>query len=123
MSQHRHTVLVLGADLFFAAKINEAAKQAGVETVYLRRDQTLKELILMFRPALIILNLDSTQLNPIAVLRELERAAEAERIPTLGYVAHVNTGVQATARQAGCDRILARSAFTRDLVKILASVA
>jgi phosphoketolase len=41
-------------------------------------------------------------------------------IPTVGFLSHVQKDLAVAAREAGCDRIVARSAFTRDLPRILA---
>jgi hypothetical protein len=44
-------------------------------------------------------------------------------IPTLGFVSHIkshiNTKLQEQARIEGCDRILARSVFDRNLANLL----
>ena len=41
-------------------------------------------------------------------------------VSTVGFLSHVQKDLAVAAREAGCDRIVARSAFTRDLPKILA---
>ncbi len=38
----------------------------------------------------------------------------------MGFLSHVQKDLAVAAKEAGCDRIMARSAFTRDLPKIIA---
>jgi CheY-like chemotaxis protein len=40
-------------------------------------------------------------------------------VPVVGFFAHVETELQQRARAVGFDRVLARSAFTQQLVEIL----
>jgi hypothetical protein len=41
-------------------------------------------------------------------------------VPTVGFLSHVQKDLAVAAREAGCDRVVARSAFTKDLPRILA---
>jgi hypothetical protein len=38
----------------------------------------------------------------------------------VGFLSHVNKDLAVAARESGCDRVVARSAFTKDLPEILA---
>jgi hypothetical protein len=40
-------------------------------------------------------------------------------VPTVGFLSHVQRDLAVAAREAGCDRVMARSAFTKDLPTIL----
>ena len=42
-------------------------------------------------------------------------------VPLVGFFSHVQTELQRQAQEAGYDRVLPRSVFTRDLADILAS--
>jgi hypothetical protein len=53
-------------------------------------------------------------------LREVKSDEATREISTIGFLSHVQKDLAVAAREAGCDRIVARSAFTRDLPKILA---
>ncbi|MFN0088488.1 MAG: response regulator [Blastocatellia bacterium] len=112
-------ILLLLDNLFFAGKILPAAAEAGREVVRARTASRALELARSERPAMIILDLDASECGPLELLRQLKADEELARIPTLGFVSHVNTGRQAEAREAGCDRVLARSAFDRDLRSLL----
>ncbi|MEP7342977.1 MAG: hypothetical protein ABI977_34940 [Acidobacteriota bacterium] len=111
-------ILILLDNLFFAAKINSAAAQANVHPIYAKTSAQALVLALAERPILIIVDLDETKCEPMEFLSQLKRDNELHRIPTLGFVSHVNIGVQQQAREAGCDRVMARSAFDRNLLTL-----
>jgi PleD family two-component response regulator len=112
-------VLAVVEDLFFVAKINQAAAQAGAEIKYARSRTQGIELARAERPSLIIIDLNAARCAPLELLAQLKADAELQGIPTLGFVSHVQTDLQEQARQAGCDRVVARSTFSRDLLAIL----
>ena len=71
-------------------------------------------------PDLLVLDLNSTRFEPLTLLKYV-RSDEATRdVPTVGFLSHVQKDLAVAAREAGCDRVVARSAFTRDLPRILA---
>ena len=113
-------VLALVENLFFAAKINEAAGGAGAEIEYARDNSRLLDLARADRPSLIILDLNAEGARPFEALTRLKADAELRDIPTLGFFAHVQVELLEQARRAGCDRVLPRSAFFRSLAEILA---
>ncbi|MDX2034076.1 MAG: hypothetical protein SF339_25605 [Blastocatellia bacterium] len=114
-------ILLLLDNLFFAGKILPAAEEAGREVLRARTAARALELARAERPSLIILDLDAEACGPLEFLRELRAEAGLAEIPTLGFVSHVNTQRQAEAREAGCGRVLARSAFDRDIRSLLAT--
>ncbi|HLL39636.1 MAG TPA: hypothetical protein VK357_08200, partial [Rubrobacteraceae bacterium] len=44
-------------------------------------------------------------------------------IPVIGFLSHVQKDLAVAARESGCDRVMARSAFTKDLPEILSGPA
>jgi PleD family two-component response regulator len=112
-------VLVLLDNLFFAGKINQAAAQTAVKLIYAKTSEQALMLALTERPVQIIVDLDAASCNPIEFITRLKVDAELHRIPTLGFVSHVNLDIQQQARDAGCDQVMARSAFDRNLAAIL----
>lgn len=115
--------LVLLENLFFAAKINEAAARTGTQLRYARTAAKALQLARESTPSLIIIDLDAAACSPIEAIKEIRTLEQFRQTPILGFVSHVNTGLQAEARAAGCDRVVARSAFSRDLLAILAPKA
>ena len=105
-------------DLFFTVKINEAAKRAGVPVEFVKsakdaldRDQS--------HPRLIILDLNCASLDPLKLIEDLKSHNALKGIHLIGYVSHVQAELIQKARAAGCDAVLARSAFSKDLPRIM----
>ncbi len=105
-------------DLFFAVKISAATKQAGVSLEYIK-DSARLVATAKDRPALIILDLNDAASEPLRLIAELKANAETAQVPLLGYLSHVQTGLKQKALDAGCDTVMARSAFDRDLPAIV----
>lgn len=113
------TVLALLDNLFFAAKLNEAAKAVGLHVMTARTLQAALEKAKTNLPILIVVDLDAAACEPFEFIRDCKTNQELQHTPLLGFVSHVNTGVQQAARYSGCDRVVARSVFSRDLPKLL----
>ena len=70
-------------------------------------------------PDLLILDLNSARFEPLTLLKDV-RSDEATRdVSTVGFLSHVQKDLAVAAQEAGCNRVVARSAFTRDLPRIL----
>jgi CheY-like chemotaxis protein len=116
-------ILAVLDNLFFVAKIKGAAQQAGLHLETTRSATQALAKAQATRPRLILLDLDAAACQPFEVIRQLKADEALRAVPLLGFVSHVNTGVQQAAWQAGCDRVLARSVFARDLPKLLKEAA
>jgi PleD family two-component response regulator len=112
-------ILVLLDNLFFAAKINQAAAKSGIRVDYAKKAEQALEMARKEHPSLIIIDLDEARCSPLDLIKSLKSDEELRSIRTLGFVSHINAGIQEQARDAGCDRVLARSAFDRDIASIL----
>ena len=111
-------ILILLDNLFFAAKINQAAARAGVRTTYAKTSIQALSLARSENPFLIIVDLDDAKCAPMEFLLQIKADSILQTIPTLGFASHVNTGIQQQAREAGCDRIMVRSVFDRNLATL-----
>ena len=123
MSKSLPPILAVLDNLFFVAKIKEAALQVGLRLETARSAAQALSLAQTLKPVLVVLDLDATTCQPFEVIRQLKADEALRAVPLLGFVSHVNTGVQEAARQAGCDRVLARSVFSRDLPRLLNEAA
>jgi len=111
-------------DLFFAVKIRDTAQQAGVavEIVGAARWQAaIQKHVAGSTIEGVILDLNSPA--ALDVIGVLKREARTQSVPTLGFVSHVAADVIAAARAAGCDQVLARSAFTKQLPELLRNLS
>jgi threonine dehydratase len=113
-------ILAAVDDLMLASKIRQAAAGAGVDLVFPRSPADLVERTRALRPALLIFDLNSARLEPLATIARLKADASLASIPTLAFVSHVQGDLIAASRAAGVDRVLARSAFFEQLPHILA---
>jgi len=111
-------------DLFFSARILETARQVGVKTKVVAAAQlpaALADREGWAAITAVILDLGSAQ--ALALIRMLRADPQTRPVPIVGFVSHVATDTIAAARAAGCDRVLARSAFTQQLPDLLRSLA
>jgi CheY-like chemotaxis protein len=113
-----NTVLAVVNDLFFSAKITEAAKRAGVALQYVTTEKDLLEKA-KSHPALIIFDLNFDAVQPLQLIQKLKQDAALKDISLLGYLSHVQGDLKLAAQQTGCDMVLPRSAFSMNLTEIL----
>ena len=113
-------ILCVVDDLMFSSKISTAAKAVQAQIGFERTPANVLARIRDERPALVIFDLNSSRLQPIETIAAIKKDADVGATRTLGYVSHVQADVIAAARAAGCDEVLARSAFSEKLGDILA---
>jgi PleD family two-component response regulator len=113
-------VLAAVEDLLFRSKISETASQLGVEASFPRNPKKLLEAVHDSPPDLLVLDLNSARFEPLSLLQALRSERATGGVTTVGFLSHVQKDLAVAAREAGCDRIVARSAFTKDLPEILA---
>lgn len=114
-------VLAAVEDLLFRGKISATAEALGVRAAFPRSPKKLLQAADESPPDLLILDLNSARYEPLKLLGELKGNDSTKRIPVVGFLSHVQKDLALAAREAGCDRVVARSAFTKDLPEILAA--
>jgi CheY-like chemotaxis protein len=114
-------ILCVVDDLLFSVKISTAAKALGVDMYFERSAEMVIPRIREKNPSLVIFDLNSRKLNPMAAIAAMKADATLKTVPTLGFVSHVDGGTIAAAREAGIDQVLARSAFSERLGEILSA--
>ena len=107
-------------DLLFKSKISETANTLGVEALFPRSPKKLVEKVHESPPDLLVLDLNSARFEPLQLLKQLKSDEASRGVPVVGFLSHVQKDLAVAARESGCDRVVARSAFTRDLPEILA---
>jgi DNA-binding NarL/FixJ family response regulator len=113
------TIVALVDDLFFLAKIRETAKAIGV-TVVTGNSRTGSDAIAKSQPQAIILDLNS--LPTLDWIQTLKADPATRPIRIVAFVSHVQEQLISAARAAGCDSVMARSAFTQQLPSLLRSL-
>ena len=113
-------VLAAVEDLLFRSKISETASQLGVEASFPRNPKKFLEAVRESRPDLLVLDLNSARFEPLSLLSDVKSDEATRDVTTIGFLSHVQKDLAVAAREAGCDRVVARSAFTKNLPEILA---
>jgi len=111
-------VMAVVEDLFFTVKINEAAKRAGLSIAFVKSERDALDQAAE-HPALIILDLNFAGVEPVSLIRKLKADPSLRGISVLGYVSHVQGELKQASQEAGCDMVLARSAFSQNLPQIM----
>lgn len=119
MRDDNSRIATLVDDMVFSVKINAVASDCGRVVQRIKSQEQLESLIAE-PPSLIIVDLNSDLLDPLEAIRFLKTSAELGAVPIVGFVSHVQTDLIRSAQSAGCDHVLARSAFTQLLVEIVA---
>jgi PleD family two-component response regulator len=107
-------------DLLFRSKISETASQLGIEASFPRNPNRLLDALRASPPDLLVLDLNSDRFAPLQLLRAVKSEEATRDVRTVGFLSHVQKDLAVAAKEAGCDRVMARSAFTKDLPKVLA---
>jgi len=115
--EHKKVLAVI-EDLFFTVKVNEAAKRAGLQAEFVKSEKDALEKA-GENPALIILDLNFSAVDPLKLIRHLKAGDGTKGVSLIGYVSHVQGELKQQAHEAGCDMVLARSAFSQNLPMIL----
>lgn len=114
------TVVAAVEDLMFKSKILETANTLDVETKFPRSPEKLLAALRESPPDLLVLDLTSGRFDPLELLKNVKSDPATRDVPTVGFLPHVQKDLAVAAREFGCDRVMARSAFTKNLPDILA---
>ncbi len=112
------TVVALVDNLFFLSRIRETAKAAGV-TVITADPKRGAACVSEARPQAVYLDLNSRGFPALEWIQGLKADPATRQIPIVGFVSHVQSDLISAARAAGCDVVLARSAFSQQLPGLL----
>ena len=112
-------VLVAVDDMFFAAKIRATAEHLCLNIQLAGSLEPAIEAARKETPSLVVVDLHAERCEPLALARRLKTDEQLPPIPLIGFFSHVHTELQRQAQQAGYDRVLPRSAFTKRLAEIL----
>jgi ActR/RegA family two-component response regulator len=109
-------------DLMFLVKIQEAAKRAGMDAIFVK-SQADALIQAKSGPAMMILDLNYSPVQPLDLITRLKSKQETKGVRLLGYVSHVQIEVRQEAEKRGCDQVVARSTFVQDLPKLLGALS
>ena len=101
-------------DLIFFSRVSGAARAAGLSVRMVRSAAELVAAARAAPPGGVIVDVHNPGLDLPALLAELKEACPVMPRVT-AYGSHVEAAVLRAAREAGCDRVLPRSAFVEEL--------
>ena len=116
--QDNKTVLAVVNDLFFSVKITDAAKRAGIPVEFIKDEEEVMAKA-KTKPTLIIFDLNFSGVEPLKLISKLKTGADFKGISVIGYLSHIQAELKIQAQAAGCDMVMARSAFSQNLPQIL----
>lgn len=115
-------ILVAVDDLFFLSKLQQTAQVIGVpfETA---DPQKVAERAAAGPVLALIIDLNHRSGAAVETIRALKSNAATKHIPVIGFLSHVQADLAAAAHEAGCDHVMARSAFSEQLPQLLGRLA
>ena len=113
------TVLAVVDDMIFSSKIRAAAQALDINVRFPRSKESAVMDVKGMLPELIVVDLHSQRIDPLDLARELKADSTTQKSVLLGFYSHVETQLRNDALEAGYDHVVPRSAFVRDLEKIL----
>lgn len=116
--QEPKKILALVSDLLFTVKISDAARRNGMQIEYVKTDEDFLDKV-RGMPSLVIMDLNIHSANPVKLIEQVKSDAERKDVNILSFVSHVQGDLKQKAHDAGCNLVLARSAFTQNLQQIL----
>ena len=116
--QEPRRIMAVVTDLFFSVKLTDAAKRAGLSLEFVKDSNEILEKAKTL-PSLIIFDLNFEAVNPVKMITKLKENSETKGISLIGYLSHIQVDLKQQAQEAGCDMVLARSAFSQNLPQIL----
>ena len=109
-------------DLFFLAKIQEAARKLGIKVEFVKGDKDVLTRITDApeneRAALLVFDLNNTAAKPLTLIPKL-RAKLKKSVSIIGFLSHLQGDLKMKATEAGCDTVMPRSAFSQSLPNLL----
>ena len=106
-------IFVATSDLFFRTRIEEVARQKNVNIAFIENfDQIIDK-----DANMLIIDLNFEDFEPIECIKKLKKFQP--HVYVIGYLSHVQTKLKEEALRAGCDEVMPRSQFSKNLADIL----
>ena len=115
--QESKRVLAVVSDLFFSVKLSEAAKRNGLAIEFVKDGTEVIEKA-KSRPTVIVFDLNFEAVEPLKLISQLKGSPETRGVSLIGYLSHIQGELKQQAQEAGCDMVMARSAFSQNLSQI-----
>lgn len=116
-------IVLCAEDILFFSKIALAAQSFHIEIVQINGipEEIIKQVIAI-SPSGVFIDINAKKTDVISLIRSMKTHPATASIPLLGFVSHVDTEIRDAAISAGCDNVLARSAFIQRLPDLLSAL-
>jgi CheY-like chemotaxis protein len=112
------SIVALVSELMTRSRVAAAAEHLGIDAELVGSAEELMARVKSAPTGLVILDLTHPGIAPMELVPKLREMLPAGA-NILAFGPHVHAAILAAARQAGCDRVLARGQFHSDLANIL----
>ena len=120
-NSEKKTVLFVGQNLFFVGRVETLAEPLGHEVQRATTEPAFWEYYENSRPALILVDLEGDESIWGKVLIDIN-PWESGGVKVVAFGPHENVAMLERARDLGCDLVLNKGEFNRDLPQIIASL-
>jgi CheY-like chemotaxis protein len=114
----KEIILLVGQNLFFLGRIENLAEPLGYEVHHATTELAFWDTYGSGQVALILVDLEGDESIWSKVLGGTHQQ-EVERVKVVGFGPHENVTLLERARDLGCDLVLNKGEFNRDLPKII----
>jgi len=118
---NKETVLLVGQNMFFVGRVEAQAEPLGYEVQWAKTQSAFWECYKSRRPALILVDLEGDESIWTNVLEDFDHQ-EAAGVKVVAFGPHENVAMLERARNLGCDLVLNKGEFNRDLPKIIEGI-
>ncbi|HXY31657.1 MAG TPA: hypothetical protein VEI06_13185 [Gemmatimonadaceae bacterium] len=117
-------ILLVMSDLLFRSKLDAAARSAGRELRVARSVEQLERHLGAGAPfAFAVVDLECDTVDSAAAIRRLRATAGGADLSILAYAGHTNVEALLRGRDAGANRVIARSAVEGEFGRLLSQSA
>jgi CheY-like chemotaxis protein len=111
--------LALVPDLMFGSRLLAAAEADGIELERVGDAAAVRTRLAGRAADVLVVDLTDSDLDGPAIVASLRAAGELAQTRTLGFYAHVDTGMRERAEQAGFDLVVPRSRMAREAAALV----
>ncbi len=121
MDSDRETVVLVGQNLFFSGRVEALAEPLGYDVQRATTESAFWEKYASRRPALILVDLEGEEPIWSSVLEKIDHQ-ELGETKIVAFGPHEDIATLDMARNLGCDIVLSKGEFNRDLPKIIENI-
>ena len=121
LDSDKETVVLVGQNLFFLGRVEALAEPLGYNVQWATTESVFWEFYASRRPALVLVDLEGNESIWSNVLGNIDHV-EAGGVKLLAFGPHENVAMLERAKNLGCDLVLNKGEFSRDLPKIIESL-